>query len=67
MCFCVVIACKSKLQTDGMAGTGLCGFHCLSQCLTGNQGSYRDVIEDCIGVFQNMTKFAASLFVHICL
>ena len=39
-----------------MAGTGMCGFHCLSQCLTGNQESYHDIIEDCIGVFQNIPE-----------
>ena len=37
-----------------MAGTGLCGFHCLSYCLTGSQGSYGDIIEDCISVFKNI-------------
>ena len=54
-----------------MAATGLCGFHCLSQSLAGNQGLYRDIIEDCIGVFQNIpelfrlrTNFGLSL-IHI--
>ena len=39
-----------------MAGTGFCGFHCLSQCLTGNQRAYHDIIEDCITVFRNIPE-----------
>ena len=39
-----------------MSATGFCGFHCLSQCLTGNQGSYKDIIEDCIAVFRNIPE-----------
>ena len=31
-----------------MSGSGFCGFHCLSYCLSGQPTIYGDIIEDCI-------------------
>jgi len=39
-----------------MAGSGRCGFHCLSYCLTGDAMKYSDVIEDSITVFRNIPE-----------
>jgi len=37
-----------------MAGSGFCGFHCLSYSLTANSSLYSHVIKDCINVFMNV-------------
>jgi len=39
-----------------MAGSGFCGFHCLSYCLTGDSTKYSNVIEDCMTVFENISE-----------
>jgi len=37
-----------------MRGNGFCGFNSLAYCLTGNQDSYEDIINDCANVFVNV-------------
>ena len=40
-----------------MPGNGMCGYHSLAYCLTGNQWwSYKYIIDDCINVFTNMPE-----------
>ena len=46
----------SEYEIIRMAGTGFCGFHCLSFCLSGNQLNYADIIHDCINVFFNVPE-----------
>jgi len=37
-----------------MRGNGFCGFNSLAYCLTGDQQSYEEIIDDCINVFLNV-------------
>jgi len=37
-----------------MVSSGLCGFHGLAYCLTGNQLRFNDIINDSITVFRNI-------------
>ena len=46
----------NEYQIIRMPGTGFCGFHCLSFCLSGNQLNYADIIHDCINVFTNIPE-----------
>jgi len=46
----------NEYQIIRMPGTGFCGFHCLSFCLTGNQLNYAAIIQDCINVFLNIPE-----------
>jgi len=46
----------NEYQITRMPGTGFCGFHCLSFCLSGNQLNYADIIHDCINVFTNIPE-----------
>ena len=40
-----------------MPGNGMCGYHSLAYCLTGNSWwSYKSIIDDCINVFTNMPE-----------
>ena len=39
-----------------MAGSGFCGFHCISHCMTGSELNYADIIDDCINVFSNIPE-----------
>ena len=39
-----------------MPGSGFCGFHCLSLCLTGDEFNHSDIIDDCISMFKNIPE-----------
>jgi len=44
----VTDCCGNDYQIIRMAGSGFCGFHCLSHCMTGSQLNYADIIDDCM-------------------
>ena len=47
---------RNEYSVKYMPGSGFCGFHCLSYCLTGDQLSYGDIIDDCISMFKNIPQ-----------
>ena len=52
-----VIDCyQNEYEIIKMLPSGFCGFHALSYCLTGNQLSYVNVIDDCLNVFANIPE-----------